>query len=160
MTAPAAVSIRSAEPGDAEAIAAVILSAFEPYRGRIQPTPSALSETAESVGKRLAAGAGFVAEARERMLGCVLTTFNVPGELYVGRLAVIPEWRRRGLGRRLMMQAEAFARERGCRAMALGVRIAFTENIALFERLGFRFVKEERHPGYTEPTYISMAKPL
>ena len=89
------------------------------------------------MGKRLAAGAGFVAEARERMLGCVLTTFNVPGELYVGRLAVIPEWRRRGLGRRLMMQAEAFARERGCRAMALGVRIAFTENIALFERLGF-----------------------
>ena len=110
MTAP--VSIRAAEPGDEEAIAAVILSAFEPYRGRIQPTPSALSETAESVGQRLAAGAGFVAEAQERMLGCVLTTFNAPGELYVGRLAVVPQWRRHGLARRLMARAEAFARER------------------------------------------------
>jgi predicted N-acetyltransferase YhbS len=160
VTAETPVSIRPAEAADAEAIAALILSAFEPYRGRIHPTPSALSETGESIGKRLATGLGFVAETRERMIGCVLTTFNSPGELYVGRLAVVPQWRRRGLARRLMARAEELARERGCAAMSLGVRIALGENIAFFERLGFRFVREERHPGYSQPTYISMAKPL
>jgi ribosomal protein S18 acetylase RimI-like enzyme len=160
MTAETLVSIRPAQAADAEAIAVVILSAFEPYRGRIEPTPSALSETGESIGRRLASGVGFVAETRDRVIGCVLATFNGPGELYIGRLAVLPEWRRRGLARRLMARAEELARERGCAAMSLGVRIALRENIAFFERLGFRFAREERHPGYAQPTYISMAKPL
>jgi ribosomal protein S18 acetylase RimI-like enzyme len=160
VTAEPPVSIRPAEAVDAEDIAAVILSAFEPYRGRIEPTPSALSETGESIGRRLASGPGFVAEARDRVVGCVLTAFNSPGELYVGRLAVVPEWRRRGLGRRLIARSEELARERGCAAISLGVRIALKENIAFFERLGFRFVSEERHPGYSRPTYIAMAKLL
>ena len=160
MIDPALVSIRSAEAADAEAIAAVIRAAFEPYRGRLQPSPSALCETAEGVDTRLAAGHGLAADAGGRIVGCVLVTLKDPGELYVGRLAVLPEWQGRGLGGRLMHATQTFARERGCTAMSLGVRIALTGNIAFFERLGFRFLKEERHPGYAEPTFISMVKPL
>jgi predicted N-acetyltransferase YhbS len=160
MPAGTAVSIRAAESADAFAIAAVIRAAFEPYRDRLVPTPSALSETAESIGVRLGAGQGFMAEAERRIVGCVLMQLNSPDDLYVGRLAVIPELQGRGLARRLMERAEAFARADGCTQMSLGVRIALTGNIAFFERCGFRFVSAERHPGFIEPTYILMRKEL
>jgi predicted N-acetyltransferase YhbS len=160
MPAAAAVSIRAAELADAPAIARVIAAAFEPYRCRLTPTPSALSETAESVRARFKAGQGFVAEAGEQIVGCILTSLDSANDLYVGRLAVLPERQGRGLARRLMERAEAFAREQGCTSMSLGVRIALKDNIAFFERFGFRFVSEERHPGFSEPTYISMRKEL
>ena len=154
------VLLRAAHPADAPAIADAIRAAFEPYRGRLTPTPSALSETAGSIGARLGAGQGFVAEAAERIVGCVLTQFSSPTDLYVGRLAVVPDRQRLGVARQLMQRAEGFARAQGCTAMSLGVRIALKENIAFFERLGFRFHSAERHPGFSEPTYISMRKEL
>ena len=160
MAALSALAIRAAELADAAAIAEAIRAAFEPYRGRLRPTPSALSETTESIRARIGAGQGFVADAGQRIVGCVMTQLNGPADLYVGRLAVVPEWQGRGLARRLMERAEAFARARGCTQMSLGVRIALKENIAFFERLSFRLVSEERHPGFTQPTYISMRKDL
>ena len=41
------VEVRPAQAVDAAAISAVIRCAFDAYRGRLQPTPSALSETEE-----------------------------------------------------------------------------------------------------------------
>jgi GNAT superfamily N-acetyltransferase len=55
--------------------------------------------------------------------------------LYIRQVFVAPEFRRQGLGRRLMAQAESEARGRGC----IGVYLdTFEESAALFyERLGF-----------------------
>jgi predicted N-acetyltransferase YhbS len=156
----ASASIRPAQSGDAVEIAEVIREAFEPYRGRLQPAPSALSETAETIAARLAKGRGFVAEAEGRIVGCVLTVANGTETLYVGRLAVHPAWQGRGLATNLMAAAEEMGRKDGFAVLSLGVRLALTGNRALFEKLGFRFASEERHPGFTEPTYIFMRKDL
>ena len=160
MPAVDVLSIRAADLADAPAIAAVIRAAFEPYRGRLQPTPSALSETPETIAARLAKGRGFVAEASGRIVACILTVANSAEELYVGRLAVDPEWQGRGIATRLMAVAEEMAGKNGFAFLSLGVRLALTGNRALFEKLGFRFHSEERHPGFTEPTYIFMRKEL
>ena len=160
MLASGVLSIRAAQLADAPAIAAVIRAAFEPYRGRLQPTPSALSETAETIAARLAKGRGFVAEGGGRIVACILTVANSAEELYVGRLAVHPEWQGRGIATRLMAAAEEMARKDGFAFLALGVRLALTDNRALFEKLGFRFHSAERHPGFSEPTYIFMRKEL
>ncbi|HXV23378.1 MAG TPA: GNAT family N-acetyltransferase, partial [Alphaproteobacteria bacterium] len=132
--------------------------AFEPYRGRLNPNPSALAENAESIGARLAGGYGLAAVAEGGIVGCVLVSLEDPKEAYIGRLAVLPIWRGRGIGRRLMEGAEEAARARGCAAMSLGVRLVLSENIAFFERLGFRRVREECHPGFLQPTFATMAK--
>ena len=160
MPAVDVLSIRAADLADAPGIAAVIRAAFEPYRGRLQPTPSALSETPETIAARLAKGRGFVAEASGRIVDCILTVANSAEDLYVGRLAVDPEWQGHGLGTRLMGVVEEMARAQGFRRMSLGVRLALTGNRALFEKLGFRLHSEERHPGFAEPTYIFMHKEL
>jgi predicted N-acetyltransferase YhbS len=160
MPALDAPSIRAARLADAPAIADVIRAAFEPYRGRLTPVPSALSETAATIAERLARGDGFLAEAGGRVVACILTAANSAEELSVGRLAVHPQWQGRGLGTRLMAVAEQMARGAGFRRMSLGVRLALTHNRALFEKLGFRFHSAERHPGFSEPTYIFMRKEL
>jgi predicted N-acetyltransferase YhbS len=159
MLAPDVLSIRAAGAADAAELAQVILAAFEPYRAWLKPTPGALSESSDTIARRLAEGQGFVA-VKGRVVGCILTVPRSATELYVGRLAVLPEWQGGGIASRLMGAAEEMARSQGFRCMSLGVRIALPANRALFERLGFRFHSEERHPGFCEPTFISMRKDL
>jgi RimJ/RimL family protein N-acetyltransferase len=53
-------------------------------------------------------------------------------------MGLLPEYRGRGLGRRLAEAAVAAARERGMERIALEVFASNTRAIALYERLGFR----------------------
>jgi len=101
----------------------------------------------------------IVAETRGRLVGCVLATRR--GEnLYIGRLAVHPAFRRHGIAGRLVAEAERHARGTGAIALTLGVRIALPENFRYFAACGFREVGREAHPGFDHPTSISMSKRL
>ena len=57
----------------------------------------------------------------------------------VGRVAVEPEWRRRGIASRMLEQALVRARERGCREARLASQLTATE---LYERAGFTVQSE------------------
>jgi len=50
---------------------------------------------------------------------------------------VIPEFRRQGLGRLLLADAEAWARQQGCTRLALDVEAENRDAIRLYERFGF-----------------------
>ena len=82
-----------------------------------------------------------VAEADGRAVGfCIVHIEPSRGGCsgYVVTLDVAPEWRRQGIARRMMLNAEATVRGEGCRSMLLHV---FTENpeaIRFYERLGFQ----------------------
>ena len=80
--------------------------------------------------------------------------------LYIGRLAVNPSWRRRGIARGLIAHAEAEARRRGLKRLRIQVRIPLVDNQALFKSCGFLEISRENHPGYTAPTTIRMEKTL
>jgi len=140
-------------------VAALIQSAFEEYRGRLEPESGALSETAETIGAAFADHSVIVAETGGTLVGCVLAT-RQGQKLYLGRIAVRPDFRRHGIAGRLLAEAERHARATGARALALGVRIALPGNFRFFAAHGFLEIGREAHPGFDHPTSINMAKEL
>lgn len=152
--------LRTATLGDSAAMAAVIAASFEQYRGKLVPESGAFRETAEGIAAELTKGAGaIVAERNDEMLGCVLVE-EMEGDLYFGRLSVLPSARGRGLARQLIDAVEAEARRRGLAGVRLGVRIVLTDNQRLFAALGYRETSREAHPGFDYPTSINMRKAL
>ena len=152
--------LRAATAGDAAAIATVIAASFAQYRGRLVPESGAFRETPENIAAELERGTGaIVAERNGEMLGCVLVE-EVEGDLYFGRLSVMPSGRGQGLAKRLIDAVEADARRRGLSGVRLGVRIVLTDNQRLFQALGYRETSREAHPGFDQPTSINMRKAL
>jgi ribosomal protein S18 acetylase RimI-like enzyme len=133
--------------------------AFAEYRGVLRPESSVFIETDALIAEKLAGGRGFLAENDGRPVGCVIAE-SKGAKGYLGRLAVLPEARRIGVARRLMLAGEDFLRARGLRVAEVNVRIALTGNIALFQSLGYRETRRLAHPGWTEPTYLVMEKSL
>jgi ribosomal protein S18 acetylase RimI-like enzyme len=154
------IILRPATLSDAPAIAAMIAAAFAQYAGRLVPESGALSETSASIASELSNGGGaIVAERNGFLLGCVMTKLE-EGDLYFGRLAVLPSARGQNLARRLVDAVEAEARTRGLPGVRLGVRIALPDNQRLFASLGYAEISREAHPGFNHPTSINMRKPL
>lgn len=152
--------LRAASSADAGAIAATIAAAFAQYRGKLVPESGAFRETAEAIALDLAKGSGvIVAERNSEMLGCVVIE-EMEGDLYFGRLAVLPAARGLGLARRLVEAVEAEAKRRGLPGVRLGVRVVLTDNQHLFHALGYREISREAHPGFEHPTSINMRKSL
>lgn len=154
------IILRPATISDAPAIAAIIAAAFAQYAGRLVPESGALSETAASIAAELAKGGGaIVAERNGALLGCVMTKLE-QGDLYFGRLSVLPAARGKDLARRLVEAVEAEATARRLPGVRLGVRIALPDNQRLFASLGYGEISREAHPGFTHPTSINMRKAL
>ena len=155
------VLVRPARLADAGGIATVIRCAFERYEGGLRPPAGALRETPESIAAKLTNEAALVAVTPEGIAGCVFYRPSAtPGEIYLGRLAVLPERQRLGLAGRLMAAVEDAARAAGATALCLNVRIALPANRTVFERLGFRAVGEGCHPGFDQPTFTVMRKTI
>jgi GNAT superfamily N-acetyltransferase len=121
----------------------------------IDPPSSVLKETEADFVARLTNGACFTVEADGRLIGCVFGKRDGDA-LYIGRLAVAPDWRRRGVATALIEAAKAEARRIGVTRITLGCRIALTSNVALFHRHGFVTVGHETHAGFSAPTSYDM----
>jgi ribosomal protein S18 acetylase RimI-like enzyme len=65
------------------------------------------------------------------------STFQARPLLNIHDLAVIPEWRGRGVGRALLDAAEARARRSGCCRLTLEVQDDNVRALALYESFGF-----------------------
>ncbi len=79
----------------------------------------------------------FVAEREGRVVGAVMAGYE-GHRGQINYLAVLPERRGAGLGRRLMDHAEAALREIGAPKINLQVRGKNREVIAFYEALGYR----------------------
>ena len=120
--------LRAATPADAASLAATIAAAFAQYRGKLDPESGAFRETADGIAAELATDAGaIVAERNGEMVGCVVLRI-LEGDLYLGRLSVLPAARGLGIARQLVAAVEDEARRRELAGVRLGVRIVLTEN--------------------------------
>jgi predicted N-acetyltransferase YhbS len=161
MHIPHEILLRPMRPDDAAAAAAVIRAAFAAQTVATDPPPSAVRESAASVAKSLAAPGqgGFVACAGPAIAGCVLWQVQ-PRGLYLGRLAVDPHHRGRGIAPALVAAVEAQARHLALPRLLLSTRLVLTDNRRLFARLGFVETEQHAHPGYDHPTFVDMEKEL
>ncbi len=78
----------------------------------------------------------WVATLDDSVAGYAVVWFLAEGA-ELGNLAVMGEWRRHGLGRRLLDQAIERARHRGASRIFLEVRTSNREAQSLYERRGF-----------------------
>ncbi len=71
------------------------------------------------------------------------------GREYLGR-----RWRGRGLGRRLLRVALAFARRAGFRRVVLETNVRLCEAVALYVRNGFRLLERRCIPPRCDAVYV------
>jgi GNAT superfamily N-acetyltransferase len=144
---------------DADETAALIRKAFAAQGRPTKPPSSALSETAEAIGAKIAAGGGFGVFEAGALVAAAL--WNVNGDtLHVARVSVAPKARGRGMVRSLIAACEREASRRGVGRMTLKTRLELPENERLFGRFGFVRLKVEAHPGFEAPTTALMEKVL
>jgi ribosomal protein S18 acetylase RimI-like enzyme len=153
------VTVRDAAEADYPAALAVMRRAFAEYAERLDPPSGVHHETLASMVERAGEGGLLVAETGGQIVGMVLYRPE-PEHLYLGRLAVLPEHRGRGIGHTLIAAVERRARELGFARIHLAVRLQLPEMRASYERLGYQVVAAHAHPGYSQPTFVSMEKDL
>jgi predicted N-acetyltransferase YhbS len=151
------ILLRQANNADVPRIVEVIRAGFEEYRGRLDPPSGAHDETIETIQRKMQNASAVVALADEKIVGCVLVEIE-NDHIYLGRLAVLPEFRKQGIARKLMAWAETRAHALGFTRVQLGVRLALPENLAYFQKLGYRISKYEHHSGFAEPTFATLEK--
>lgn len=78
----------------------------------------------------------LVAGAEDTLVGSVMAGYE-GHRGWLNYLAVAPAWRRRGLARELVVEAERRLRALGCPKINLQIRSANREVIAFYEAIGF-----------------------
>ena len=153
------VTLHEATDADISSLVAVLMASFEEYRGRLDPPSGAHEETEQRLRATLRDAHAVLARSGGELVGCV---FYAPMDDYMDlfRLAVLPAYRRRGIGRVLVEYVEARARALSIQRVQLGVRVALPTNRAYYERLGYCFLEARTHPGYDAPTYVILEKQL
>ncbi|NBM17193.1 GNAT family N-acetyltransferase [Streptomyces sp. GC420] len=127
--------IRPATPADVAAVTAVTDAAYHPYIGRIglRPVPMDADHTAE-----VAAGRVFV--TGDPVVGLVVLVPH-PDHLLLESVAVHPDARGLGVGRRLLRFVEARARELGLPEVRLFTNVMMWENQEIYARYGYELVE-------------------
>jgi ribosomal protein S18 acetylase RimI-like enzyme len=129
--------------GDGQALSAEARACLIPALRRMSSAIVFLALTPADAATRAltAAGSTIAPEAETIAVGaavCFLgfSTFRARGLINVHDLAVLPSWRRQGIGTRLLEVVEALARRRGYCKVNLEVRV---DNPAqrLYRRLGY-----------------------
>ena len=136
--------VRKAEPGDAAELVELALAVGSEPEGWLvtNGTWRSVSDERRYVRaiRRSKAAAVLVAEAPEGIVGRLsLSRDPHPASRHVADLGlmVAADWRRRGVGRALMLGAEEWARSAGVRKLELHVLPNNEAAISLYESLGY-----------------------
>lgn len=126
------VVVRDMGPKEYAAVMQLWTEACLPFKPRGRDAPA-------RVEAELKAGraAFLVAESGGRLVGSVIATHD-GRKGWINRLAVTPSFQRRGIGRRLVQEAETRLAEEGIEVVAALIESANTASLAFFASMGYR----------------------
>src|SRR5579862_4514705 len=153
------VKTRLATEADADAISALVNAAFKVERffidrDRIDPG---------KVREMLRTGKYLLAEDNGALIACVYVELR-GRRAYFGLLGVDPSRQAQGLGRKMVEEAEDYARAAGCEFMDLRIVNLRAELPPFYRRLGYVETGTEAFAADAKPSqpchFIRMSKPL
>jgi ribosomal protein S18 acetylase RimI-like enzyme len=151
--------IKFVDSSDASLVRKITIAAFIEYQATLVPPPGILFERVSNVASYIKHGGAIVAWQGEVAVGAA-RFLPEPGFLYIGRVAVLPAWRRQGIAWAMMAFLENHARERGLPETQVEVRQALPGNLAFYESLGYRAISVQPHPRMPLAMTVRMAKAL
>ncbi|MBW9208253.1 GNAT family N-acetyltransferase [Mumia sp. zg.B21] len=122
-----------AEPADAGAVRQMVRSAYAPYVEAIGGEPAPMNT---DYGRAIADGDIHVVR-EDGEIAAVVVTRGQGDHLLIENIAVAPARQSRGLGRAMLVWAEAQAASRGYEEVRLYTHETMVENIAFYRRHGF-----------------------
>jgi ribosomal protein S18 acetylase RimI-like enzyme len=137
--------LRHATEADVAAVTELVDAAYRHYVPRIGGLPGPMTADYRQV---VADRAVTVAEADGSLAGLIVLA-ETPEGFLVENVAVHPGHQGRGLGRALLSFAEREARRGGFGSIYLYTHEKMTENLALYERLGYVEYDRRSEPGFT-----------
>ena len=141
--------MRLANAGDAVAVRACVVAAFEPYIVRIGKPPAPMLLDYPML---IAEGRVWVAEQNTQVEG-VLVQYETPEGFYVDTVASSLKARGTGVGRALLRFAEGEAVRRGHASVYLCTNSKMTENQVLYPKIGYVEVDRRSEAGYDRVCY-------
>jgi GNAT superfamily N-acetyltransferase len=155
------VVIQLARPDfkDWDALHRLLVTCFAYMEGRIDPPSSLTRMPPEVLATKAAEETLVTAVSNGILVGCGFLS-ETPDTIYIGKLAVAAPFRRKGILKALISEAERVARGKGKAFLELQTRVELIENHRTFEALGFAKVGETAHAGFARATSITMRKPI
>lgn len=146
------ILIRSAELSDAEQLASLLRTAYAGVAKRFgltaQNCPKHPSNfQPEWITEAMSRDAHyFVLEDEGKTIGCVALEQPQPEVCYLGRLAVLPEYRHKKAGKMLVDHLFAEARHLGAERVEIGIIAAHETLRAWYESFGFEEIRRASFP--------------
>jgi ribosomal protein S18 acetylase RimI-like enzyme len=132
-------------------------AAFAEYAGKLPVESGALRETLADVQSAMTSGGAVLGFVNGAAVASARYVVEEDG-LYVGRVSVLPEFRRRGVASELMRFLEQVARSLNQPQIRIGVRNSLPSNIALYQSLGYATIRIDPHPGGADRSWTMIKR--
>jgi ribosomal protein S18 acetylase RimI-like enzyme len=152
------IVIHRATLEEAPLVHRIMIEAFAEYAETLQAPSGAMTETVADVAESMARGGAILAWEGPQAVGSARFEPR-DGFLSVGRVAVLPAHRRRGIAQAMMRLMETEAEAAGFQRIELGVRMSLPSNLALYASLGYETVAITPHRSGLD-TVVWLAKDL
>ena len=151
------IRVELVDAAQAELVLRLAVEAFAEFRHVLVPPPGILGETAADVARYIETGGAVLAWDGDIAVGSA-RFHPEPDHFYIGRVAVPPAYRRRGVATVIMRFLEENARSLGFTETRVEVRQALPSNIALYESLGYHPTGVHPHPRVPTAMIVKLTK--
>ncbi|WP_166243058.1 GNAT family N-acetyltransferase [Paenibacillus turpanensis] len=137
----------------------IMFESFIEYKDKLIPPSGAITETVDAIRQKIQGRGGAVLVWAESEPVGSAQYYVEEDYLYIGRISVLPAWRGRGIGRRIVAYLEDTARTKGLAQVRLEVRQSLPENVNYYTKLNYVLIQEHEYPCKRDRWY-TMSKSL